>query len=223
MEKAGVTGKAYRDRMNWENINYAQYHGCKPYDIPRMLPCSRLEVKRWIGFGEAAHCPAGLRRSTGIHFWLLDSYFRCIWEQPKRYRDFLMQFGAVCSPEFSVYDAFPAALRIYNMYRNAWLARYWAESGINVVPSVLWSYAGDSEYIWDIYPRDSILALSTVGCMRGKAARDWTERGTAEMEEKLNPRMVLLHGIPPQSLTVPYFQIEPFTTGMHRRISKGGG
>jgi hypothetical protein len=207
--------------MYWENLNIAQFPGTGPYDIPKMLPCSRVEVDKWVSFNEAAACPAAGRRSTGVHFWVDDEHFRRAWSHPRRTLALLEQFGAVCSPEFSVYDHFPAAVRIYNMYRNAWLARYWAEEGVNVVPSILWSYAGGGDFIWDCYPERSIVALSTVGCMSSPAAQEWLERGVAEMEKRLRPSMVILHGKKPDSLTVPFVPVPTFTSIMKKRIRTG--
>ena len=192
--------------------------GERPYGIPKMLRCTQLDVDRWIGFNFAKSCPPELRRSTGVHFWLDDAQFKRIWTYPRRYLDLLLQFGAVTSPEFSVYETFPPALRLYNQYRNAWLARFWAESGINVVPSVLWTEGLDREAFWESYPKESILALSTVGCMRTEADREWIRRGIAEMQQRLHPQQILLHGKRPDGLTCPVLDIEPVTASIRQRV-----
>lgn len=214
-------GRPYRDSMYWENLNIAQFPGTGSYGIPKMLPCSGIEVEKWVSFNAASTCPASRRRFTGVHFWVDDEHFRRAWSHPRQTLRLLTQFGAVCSPEFSVYDAFPAALRIYNMYRNAWLGRYWAEEGINVVPSVLWSYADGANFMWDCYPEQSVVALSTVGCMNSKAGQAWLERGVTEMQERLRPVLVLLHGKKPESLTVPFMPVPTFSSVMRRRIEAG--
>ncbi|MBQ9010302.1 MAG: DUF4417 domain-containing protein [Clostridia bacterium] len=211
--------RAYRKREYWENQNVATFPGEGPYGIPRMLPCTQLEVERWIGFNFALSCPPERRRFTGVHFWVDDAQFKRVWTYPRRYRDLLLQFGAVTSPEFSVFETFPVALRLYNQYRNAWLARFWAEAGINVVPSVVWTEGWDREALWETYPVGSILALSTVGCMRTDADRAWMERGIAEMQRRLRPVQVLLHGKRPEGLTGPVSEIPPVTEMIRQRVS----
>lgn len=210
--------REYKKREYWENQNVAQVPGEGDYGIPRMLRCTQLEVKRWIGFNYAKSCPPELRRSTGVHFWLDDAQFKRVWTYPRRYRTLLQQFGAVTSPEYSVYETFPPALRLYNQYRNAWLARFWAEAGINVVPSVVWTEGLDREAIWESYPTESILALSTVGCMQTEADRDWMRRGVVEMQRRLRPVLVLLHGICPEGITGPVHEIVPETERIRQRV-----
>ena len=218
-----MSEREYRQREYWENQNVAEIPGEGLYGIPRMPLCTHVEVDRWIGFNYASTCPPELRRSTGVHFWLDDAQFRRVWTCPRRYRDLLLQFGAVTSPEFSVYETFPPALRLYNQYRNAWLARFWAEAGINVVPSVLWTEGMDREALWEAYPAGSVLALSTVGCMRTAAERAWTARGVTEMQRRLRPTQVLLHGRRPEGLTVPFTEIAPFTESIRRRARERTG
>ena len=217
-----MSGRAYKQKEYWENQNVATFPGEGMYGIPRMLRCTQLEVKRWIGFNFAKTCPPELRRSTGVHFWLDDAQFKRVWTYPRRYRDLLQQFGAVTSPEFSVYENFPPALRLYNQYRNAWLARFWTEAGINVVPDVVWTEGVDCEAIWESYPKESILALSTVGCMQTEADREWIRRGVREMQQRLHPRQVLLHGKRPDGLTCPVVEITPVTESIRRRVHDRG-
>ena len=213
-----MSGRAYRQNEYWDNQNVAVIPGERPYGIPRMLQCTQLDVDRWIGFNFAKSCPPELRRSTGVHFWLDDAQFKRVWTYPRRYLELLQQFGAVTSPEFSVYETFPPALRLYNQYRNAWLARFWTEGGINVVPSVLWTEGMDREAFWKSYPTESILALSTVGCMRTEAGREWIRRGIAEIQQRLHPQQILLHGKRPEGLTCPVLEIEPVTVSIRQRV-----
>ena len=212
--------ESYRKRQYWENQNVAYVPGEGVYGIPRMPQCTQLEVTRWIGFNYAKTCPPELRRSTGVHFWLDDAQFKRVWTYPRRYRDLLIQFGAVTSPEFSVYETFPPALRLYNQYRNAWLARFWAEAGINVVPSVLWTEGIDQEALFGCYPKDSILALSTVGCMMSRRDREWIARGVEEIQRRLCPRLLILHGKRPAGLRVPVIEVEAFQEKLRRRAKQ---
>ena len=87
-----------------------------------------------------------------------------------------------------------------------------------MVPSVVWTEGLDREAIWESYPTESILALSTVGCMQTEADRDWMRRGVAEMQQRLRPALVLLHGICPEGITGPVLEIAPETERIRQRV-----
>lgn len=45
-------------------------------------------------------------------------------------------WAAICVPDFSLYQDHPAVLRLYNLYRSRWCARYWQECGYPIIPIV---------------------------------------------------------------------------------------
>ena len=57
----------------------------------------------------------------------------------------------------------PKALKIYNVYRNRWCARYWQEYGINVIPTITWGGEDSLEYCLCGVPKHSTIAISTMG------------------------------------------------------------
>lgn len=189
---------SYRAMQNWENVNIARYYGYGKYEIPRMSPCTEVDVDEWIGFNYAMSCPPELRRRTGVHFWLDDYQFYRCWQQPRRYAEALKQFGAVCSPDFSVYTDFPTAMRIWNVYRNSWLAVFWQENGINVVPTAMWSDLGSYEYVWTGYPKKSIVAVSSVGNYKDRETLTKFIYGYHDMLNELEPTKVLFYGRIPE-------------------------
>ncbi|MBR1710608.1 MAG: DUF4417 domain-containing protein [Clostridia bacterium] len=217
-----------RKTMYWENVNHNQYQGDGILGIPQMLPCKEIDVERWISFNyaityaEDAPDKAAKRKRTGVHFWVDDYQFKRCWEQSRKYMELLQEYGAVCSPEFSTYDDFPLPIIAYNIYKNAWLARYWAEHGIKVVPSVLWSEKIGADFCWNVYPKHSVLAISSVGSMDSKDAGAWFMRGFNKMVDNLEPIQVLFHGqIPSECRYEKMMRIESNIEKMKKRLRRG--
>lgn len=45
-------------------------------------------------------------------------------------------WNAIVAPDFSMYEEWPYAVRLWNLYRSRHVARYWQEVGIKVIPSL---------------------------------------------------------------------------------------
>lgn len=172
------------------NLRDAFYDGVGKYDIPEVYPVHDLDIERWKTFNYAMNTK--LPPKTGITFFLWDHQFERVWNFPNRYVDVLKKFDAVLQPDFSTYIDFPLAVQIFNKYRNHWLARYWQERGIKVIPQIEWGLEDTFDWCFDGYPQDSIVAVSNVGCMNKKEWRDAFMNGYNEMLKRLKPRKILM-------------------------------
>ena len=97
-----------------------------------------------------------------------------------------MLFRSVLAPDFSTYTDMPRAMQIYNHYRKHWVARYLTDSGITVIPTISRSTPDSYEWCFEGEPRNSVVAISTVGCMR-RDARELFLMGFDEMKRRLCP------------------------------------
>jgi len=129
----------------------------------------------------------------GVHFFLHDYQFERVWKYPDRYVEILKKFAYVLSPDFSPYEDMPKALKIYNVYRNRWCARYWQDNGVRVIPTVTWSDNDTLEYCLDGIPQHSTIAISTMGEGRWADYKSLKEKWSYVMG-KLKPDMILLYG-----------------------------
>lgn len=46
-------------------------------------------------------------------------------------------WGGVCTPDFSVWWDWPLVMKMWNLYKSRWVARYWQEAGIKIIPSLM--------------------------------------------------------------------------------------
>lgn len=175
------------------NLAYAQFEGDGEYDIPMLLPThiDNLADIPLQGFNYALK--EKQPENIGVHFFLHDYQFERVWNYPDRYTELLSRFAFVLSPDFSPYSDMPEALKIYNVYRNRWCARYWQEYGISVIPTVTWSDASSLLYCFRGIPKHSTIAVSTMG--EGRWANWESLRNYWQyMLNILEPNTILLYG-----------------------------
>jgi hypothetical protein len=176
---------------DYQNLSEAIYEGVGKYNVPEMYPVHDIgNIKEWIGFNYT-NTTGKRRKDVGVNFFLYDQQFERVWNNPNRYADFLSQFGAVLSPDFSLYTDFPKAVQIYNHYRNQWIGRYWQDAGLTVIPTVSWSDEESWDWCFDGVPVGSIVAVSNVGCMNSKYSQRMFMHGYNEMLKRLQPKEIL--------------------------------
>lgn len=180
---------------NFENLEKMHFIGAAPLDIPFIAPETAPNCK-WIPFNyakqksDAANC--------GVHFFLHDYQFARCWNAPDRYIPLLKKFACVLAPDFSLYRNTPLALQVYNHYRKHWLAAYWQLNGIHVIPTISWSDPSSFSWCFSGEPRDSPVAISTVGCLKSAESYNAFAQGFDAMVDTLHPTQIFCYGKTPE-------------------------
>lgn len=183
----------------YENCQKAIFDGDGEFGIPPILPVNQLPgLEGWTEFNKALSC----RRcdNKGVHFFIDDYQFERVWQKPDMYIQRLREFACVCSPDFSPYSDFPRAIQIYNHYRKHWLAAYWQEHGITVIPTITWSSPDTLDFIFDGEPVGGIVALSSVGMFDTKEHTRWFMEGYHAMMDLLEPTAIYWKGKVPEEI-----------------------
>jgi hypothetical protein len=80
--------------------------------------------------------------STGgtLAFYTHDERFEVLWNNPGQVTEkFLAHgWGALVAPDFTIAAELPFPHQLWNYYRSRWVARYWQEAGLKVIPSHVW-------------------------------------------------------------------------------------
>lgn len=182
--------------QNILNIGYAHFEHNNIFDIPSMLPSKLtkedIQNSKLQGFNYALQ--EKKPENLGVHFFLHDYQFERVWRFPDRYTQCLSKFKYTLAPDFSPFANLPYAIRIFNIYRKMWCARYWQENDIEVIPTFT---LGDDEVDWDLctsgFPKNSIIATSTMGEGRWGDYKGFFKNWD-RMIETLQPKIVLLYG-----------------------------
>jgi hypothetical protein len=141
----------------------------------------------------------GLPRDRFVGAFYVDDYrFEPVFANPAKYATKLLNMGAriLISPNFSIWVGQPSAAGIWSTYRARYIARYFQEAGIAIIPDVNFSDADSFDYCLLGIPKNApaiAFQVQTVAdddemarCVYG------IERSVAELE----PRSVLVYGGP---------------------------
>ncbi len=184
-----------------ENLKKVNYNAKNKYNIPAIIGYPDYEESiEFIGFNYCKTMERAGDTEYGVHFFLDDYQFNRIWNNPDKYIPLLAKFRCVLSPDFSLYLDYPKAIQIYKHYQKHWLGRYMQEHGIKVIPTICWSDKESYRWCFDGEPRDSVVAVSSIGTQRNKLSKQLFLDGYAEMIKQLKPTKVLFWGNIPAEL-----------------------
>ena len=181
--------------------------GCEldgKYQIP-MIPVCNLDYlpEDSIDFEESFSRKIKNHRKLNVNFYIDDTKFTRLWNNPDKYMEHLKCFHSVTMPDFSIStgsSGMPFALNIYNKYRNHAIAWYLYMHDITVIPSVPIADKDSYDWCFDGLPKHSILSVCTNGRVRAKASRIEFCYGFKVMCERLEPKRVIIVGRIPDEL-----------------------
>lgn len=149
-------------------------------------------VDSMVRFKDALSCE--FRTAQGLHFYSDDYQFERVWAKPEVYLELLEQFAFVVEPDFSMYLDFPEPLQKWNHYRNQLLGAWWQARGLTVIPSASWADAASFAWTFEGLPEHSTVAISTVGCVKGRELYGYFMDGVRELFRQKQPTGLLVYG-----------------------------
>lgn len=138
-------------------------------------------------------------REYYVHFFIDDYQFERIWNRPDRYLSQLSKFAGIIMPDFSVYNNFPFPLQLFNVYKSRLIAAYYKSRGVDVIPTLTWSDESSLKWILDGLPKESVVAVSSNGCLNKLTINEFV-RIYKVVIEKLKPVKVVFVGKVPEAL-----------------------
>lgn len=130
-----------------ENTERMIFPGVGKYGIPEIKPETdiRIDKLEWIPVNYAL--TAKDKATKGVHFYKDDYQFERFWNNPDKYIPLLQQFGAVCSPDFSLYSDMPLAVQLFMHYK----AKHCRKALEVLQPSsILWYGKCPAEFDWNV-------------------------------------------------------------------------
>lgn len=124
----------------------------------------------------------------------MDDYkFENIWSNPQEALKKFKRCGGVITPDFSTYQDMPVALKIYNTYRMRAFGHWLGKQGLQVINNVRWGTSETYKYCFDGIEQNSIVCVSTVGCIKDEKDELRFSRGLSTMIQYINPRHILVY------------------------------
>lgn len=183
-----------------ENIKKANFISNNPWNIPEIKGTKTFENVDFIGFNYAKTFERLGKVDYGIHFFLDDYQFKRIWNNPDKYTEMIGKFKYVLSPDFSMYLDYPKAMQMWKHYQKHWLGAYWERQGIIVIPTIGWSDHESYDWCFDGEPKESVVAVSSIGTQRYDESKQLFLDGYNEMLKRLKPTKVLFWGNVPNEI-----------------------
>lgn len=179
------------------------------YEIPLLAPEPYVEAE-YLPFNSAGSTWYK-REEKGVHFFIHDYLFECLWNNRKKYGEMLKQYKAVLTPDFSPYTDWPFMVQIWNHYRKHLLGAWMQSIGCRVYPTVTWTDEKSYDWCFDGEPYRGTVAISSVGMMKRKDDKLMFMRGYDKMMEVLEPETILFYGTIPEECEGNIVPIEVFT------------
>lgn len=181
-----------------ENFDIADLNGHGKFQIPELPAVTSTNFKRFERLIYAKDIKD--LYNVCLHTFSYDYQFNSVWSKPDEWTDRLLDVNCVIAPDFSLYRDMPYALQLYNHYRKHWVAGYWLEAGIKVIPNIRWSDKKSYDFCFEGEPKKSIIAIGTTGTQRDCVAHDLFIKGFEETLRRLEPTKILMYGSVPENL-----------------------
>ena len=206
MLKAVINGQ-------FDFLNFFKYPVDMPvtgeYDIPivKGIKLKHPEKYKLIAFDESHLIPPEERKKYIVHFFIYDYKFERVWTYIYKYTEYLQQFAAVIQPDFSLYTDMPRAMQIWNAYRANFMAWWWQNEGIKVIPIGYWTDEQSFDFCFGSMPENSCICISSKGSY-SEDKRDTKlntltpinsgfKKGLEALIDRLHPSQLLWIGIKP--------------------------
>lgn len=179
---------------NLEKMTLPPEYSEGKYQIPKVIGTDFVNFDvDFIDFNQVKTFK-GDKKRTAVHFFIDDYRFVRIWQHPKEWAQKLAEFAFVLSPDFSIYTDMPLAMQIWKHYQKMWYSAYLESFGVQVIPTACWGLKESFEFCFDGMPKNSIVAVSSVGCMKNIEAKKLFLEGYNEMIMRLSPSKILFYG-----------------------------
>ena len=178
----------------------------KAFDIP-FCPTTAKELPAAIITWDEATTIHNKRRSRNnpdyhydafVCFYIDDYKFdgpRGIWHDCYHALEVLRHFAGVITPDFSTYQDFPEAIKIYATYRMRLFGYWLGTNGLAVINNVRWGSPESWAYSFEGIPVNSVVAIGTAGgSPRPLDHRQRFETGLNRMVEVLHPHTIIVYG-----------------------------
>lgn len=215
------------DGMNPELVQGAALDGI--FQIPQMKAPKHIFIPESITpFTCIEKDPTP--KANAVGFYEMDVNFSDILINTEDCLETLRPFGAMITPDCSLYRNAPLAVQISNVYRNRAIGYKAQCQGLYAIAQIRWGT--EETYTTKVLPekvaflgapKRSIVAIGTYGCIRGKENKYHFEAGLESMLIELEPKHVLVYGSMPNKVFEKYLCATQFHQYDDWTTTKKGG
>ncbi len=163
------------------------------YDMPVVKPVNNACPRNLVSFNNAKYCKN--KEESWYHFYIHDIHFERFWNHPDNYLPMLSKFEGGISTDYSLYLDMPKPQQVYNSWRNKAAAVLLQQQGKTVIPNVGWSDETSYDWAFSGIPNNSILSITTQGCLKNRVCKQSLFNGLHELIRRKSPVKIIIYGI----------------------------
>ncbi len=161
--------------------------------IPVLEPVQELEIpNKIIAFNQRGR--AQNVKETGLHFFVNDTQFRSVLQQPNKFLEPFSPFPVILTPDISLLEEMPEWLRIQRTHLSRSIGVYYQLRQFKVIPTLRWISISDLDFVLEGLQKHSVVAVGALGNYRDLKLRAIFEGGLNEIVDRLSPKAILVYG-----------------------------
>lgn len=185
------------DVMNWRLLEGAELVG--KYGLPKLMPVINANPQNLVPFHHIG--VAKDKENSWFHFYTDDYRLERMWRNPEKYLFKMLQFAGGIGMDFSVLLDQPRGQQVANAYRN-YVLTYWLQVQAKtlekeIVPNACFSDADSLDWILEPLPENSVLAVTTQGCIQNRICKQALVNGLHELVRQKHPIKLIVYGLFP--------------------------
>lgn len=198
----GMDYEAVDGRLPEKGSTHTLWQLCcgDPYRYPLSAASEMVEVLPYNGPPPLTLCGWGrfqsrLPADIAVHFYLGDDKQSAFVTRPEEGLKRLKELASCAiGLDFSIKADLPAPWKRVLSYSQKSITRLWQESGLRVIPNIVWTDAGSLGYMLEGYPMGSVVAVSSHNLGGDpRAIANWRQCYRA-MLDVLRPTQILRYG-----------------------------
>lgn len=139
------------------------------------------------------------KENVYVHFYIDDQKFdgkeSGVWQNPYSALEIISHFAGAITPDYSTFADFPDPIKRYNTYRMRAFGAWLSNNGVNVINNVRWGTEETWEYCFSGIPKNSIVAIGTVGSgLHILENRPLFETGINLLKKTVCPSIIIVYG-----------------------------
>lgn len=158
---------------------------------------------------------------VGVHFFIYDYLFKCIWSRLEFYLNKLKKYDLVISTDDSVFLDFPLIDNLRNVYKSRVFTVVGQKMGVNVVPTFSCGNPNDIDFYCDGLPEGGCIAVGGMGTNSSRGKRALFKYCVEEMCKRKHPDQLLIYGSDVKlDLNIPIVRIPTFVEQLRAKTVK---
>ena len=129
-----------------------------------------------------------------MHCFHWDNRIQCFWTAPQKYRQYLLKFGAFCTPDYSEYTDMSLEACYWNNYRSRITGIVVESYGLTVIPTIGWAGPDTWSFAFNNIAKGGTIAISTMNVQDTNEGFKNFIRGLHEMIKTLDPWLIIVYG-----------------------------